>query len=53
MDHDAGSDPLDRMHVHICILYELDVAHVDHARHYLLYRCHDRIVKTCYVYHLA
>jgi hypothetical protein len=28
MDHDAGSDPLDRMYVHICVLYELDVAHL-------------------------
>jgi|BarGraNGADG00212_2_1021979.scaffolds.fasta_scaffold05136_2 hypothetical protein len=28
MDHDAGSDPFDRMYVHICVLYELDVAHL-------------------------
>jgi len=50
---DGESDPLDRMYVHICVLHELDVAHVDHAGHYLLYRCYDCIVKTCYMYHLA
>jgi hypothetical protein len=41
------------MHLHICVINELDVTHVDDAGHYLFYRRNDGIVKTCYIYHLA
>jgi hypothetical protein len=44
---------LDRMHLYICVINELDVTHVNHAGHYLFYRRNDGIVKTCYIYHIA